>query len=337
MRVLRPLVGLLVSAVALWIVASRVDLEATGAILREAAPAGVAAMLGAFLVDVLVRARRWQLLLAPIRSVAYATVLASVFVGYLANNVLPARLGEVVRSTHLGGRTGVGRATALGTVVVERAVDTAMVVGIAGLAVLALRVSGPVASAVAVGLVVAGVLTVAIAVAVAAHRLPGATTVARLAARWALAGALAAKVRHGLAVAGRPRTLGAAVALSAAAWAMSAFAFLLAGAALGVTLAPAEALLFATGVALATAVPAGPGYVGTFELAGVAVGTAVGLPAAESLALTVLAHVGILAFTSIGGVIALLRTGWAPPVASDTAPGGVAATPTAPAVDSRSR
>lgn len=313
MRFLRPLVGLLISAVALWLVAGQVDLRSTGEILGRAAPLPVVAMLGAFLVDVLLRAGRWRLLLRPIRDLSFATVLASVFVGYLANNVLPARLGEVVRSGHLGGRTGVGRTTALGTVVVERAVDTVMVVGIAGLAVAALQVSGPVAAAVTIGLAVAGLLTVGIGMAIAAHRLPGAAAVARLAARWAILGTLAARLRDGLAVAGKPRTLGAAVALSAVAWAMSSLAFLFAGASLGITLGPAEAALFATGVALASAVPAGPGYVGTFELAGVAIGTAIGVGSAEALALTVLAHVGILAFTSLGGVIALLRTGWAPP------------------------
>lgn len=310
MRVLRPVIGLLVSGVALWIVAGQVDLAATGDILSTAAPASVVAMLAAFVVDVLLRARRWQLLLAPIRALPYATVLASVLVGYLANNVLPARLGEVVRSSHLGGRTGIGTTTALGTVVVERAVDTAMVVAIAGVAVLSLRVSGPVASAVTVGLVVVAVLVIGITVAIAAHRFPGAATATRLASRWSLISALVARLRHGLAVAGRPRTLGLAVALSAGAWAMSALAFAFAATALEVGVGPAEAALFATGVALATAVPAGPGYVGTFELAGVAVGAALGIGAAEALAVTVLAHVGILAFTSAGGAVALVRTGW---------------------------
>ncbi len=321
MRVLRPVIGVVISAVALYLVAGQVDLASTGAILGTADPVFIAAMVGAFAIDVLLRGRRWQLLLRPIQVLPYATVLASVFVGYLANNVLPARLGEVVRSSHLGGRTGVGRTTALGTVVVERAVDTALVVGIGGLAVLSLRVSGPVASAVIVGLAVVGTLGVGIGVAIAAHRLPGAAVVARLASRWALIAMLAGRLRHGLAVAGRPRTLGAAIGLSAVAWATSSVAFLFAGAALGITLGPAEAALFSTGVALASAVPAGPGYVGTFELAGVAVGAALGIEAPEALAITVLAHVGILAFTSLGGAIALVRTGWSPPTGSSPVPG----------------
>ena len=50
-------------------------------------------------------------------------MLGYLLVGYLANNILPARLGELVRSHYLGDREGISRASALGTVVVERVVD----------------------------------------------------------------------------------------------------------------------------------------------------------------------------------------------------------------------
>ena len=58
-------------------------------------------------------------------------MFAYLAVGYAANNVLPARLGELVRSHYLGDREGISRTTTLGTVVVERVVDTGMVVAIA--------------------------------------------------------------------------------------------------------------------------------------------------------------------------------------------------------------
>ena len=51
-------------------------------------------------------ALRWQRLVAPIGHVRYPAMLAYLLVGYLANNVLPARLGELVRSHYLGDREG---------------------------------------------------------------------------------------------------------------------------------------------------------------------------------------------------------------------------------------
>ena len=55
-------------------------------------------------------------------------MLGYTYIGYLANNVLPARLGELVRSHALGEGEGISRTTVLGTVVVERIVDTVIVV-----------------------------------------------------------------------------------------------------------------------------------------------------------------------------------------------------------------
>ena len=85
-------------------------------------------MVVATLVDIGARGARWQALLAPIAAVPYRRVLGYTYIGYLANNILPARLGELVRSHALGEGEGISRTTVLGTVVVERIVDTVMVV-----------------------------------------------------------------------------------------------------------------------------------------------------------------------------------------------------------------
>jgi uncharacterized membrane protein YbhN (UPF0104 family) len=61
---------------------------------------------------------------------------------------------------------------------------------------------------------------------------------------------------------------------------------------------------------LATAIPSGPGYLGTFEYAGQTIAAAFGLTAAGGLALALLTHVVTLLVSSIGGVVALVRLGW---------------------------
>ena len=61
---------------------------------------------------------------------------------------------------------------------------------------------------------------------------------------------------------------------------------------------------------LATAIPSGPGYLGTFEYAGQSIALAFGLAASVGLALALLIHVLTIAVSSIGGVVALIRLGW---------------------------
>jgi hypothetical protein len=117
-------------------------------------------------------------------------------VGYMANNVLPARLGELVKCHYLGDREGISRSATLGTVVVERIVDTVVLVTIGAVAILILGIRGVVASAVLVGVALTALLCVGLVIALAAHRLPGAMRVAAFLGRWP-------KI-HGIAVLNRP-------------------------------------------------------------------------------------------------------------------------------------
>jgi uncharacterized protein (TIRG00374 family) len=324
----RGALGIVISIVAMWFALRAVDLQAALDVLRAATPAWVAAMVAFNIADVAVRGWRWQRLVAPVQIVRYRSMLSYLLIGYLANNVLPARLGELVRSHYLGDREGLSRTTALGTVVVERVIDTTCVVLIAAVAILLLSVRGALVSAVLVGAAIAALLVFGLGILLIAHRLPGAERLTSVAERYPRVRSLAARLREGLAVAGRPRTLAQAIGLTVVAWTMSVLAFAAAGQAIGVELSMAQAALLAAGVALATAIPSGPGYLGTFELAAVTVGSAVGVGADESFALALLVHAGILGVTTVGGGLAFWRVGWRKgPTAATEPPGREPARP----------
>jgi glycosyltransferase 2 family protein len=307
---IRAAVGAAISVAAIWLLLRSVDVGRAVDVLRTADRGWIALMAAFIMTDLAVRALRWQRLVAPIGHVSYPAMLAYLLVGYMANNVLPARIGELVRSHYLGDREGLSRTTTLGTVVVERVVDFVVVVGIASAAIIVLSVRGYVASAVLAGIALAGLLAAAVAIGIAAHRLPGAERIAAAAERWPKVRELASNLRGGLAVAGRPRTLAEALVLSLIAWSVTVLAFAAAGQAIGIQLTIGQAALLASGVALATAIPAGPANLGTFELAAVQIGKAVGVPDHSAFALALLAHAGILAITSAGGLVALARLGW---------------------------
>src|SRR4051794_32490187 len=249
---LRGILGIAISVFAIWVLIRSVDLAAAWTVLRTASPAWIAVMLVTTTVDIGARGARWRALLAPISPLPYRRVLGYTYIGYLANNVLPARLGELYRSHALGEGEGVSRTTVLGTVVVERVVDTVMVVAIAALAVVVLSVRGVMSSAVLLGLAFVSLLVIGLGLGMAAHRLPGAGRVAEIIARWPRVLELARRLREGLAVAGKPRALVAALAFSALAWAASTGTFLAAGQAVGVELSLAQAALLTSGVALVT-------------------------------------------------------------------------------------
>lgn len=308
--ILRALVGGAISIAALWFVLRGTDLARTADLLGRADLRWVALAAAFMTLDLAFRALRWQRLLRPIASVRYRPMLGYLLIGYLANNILPARLGELVRSHYLGDREGISRAAALGTVVVERVVDLVACVVIASAALLLLSVRGIVANAVLVGAAVTGLLLVVLAIGIVAHRLPGLDRIRAMIDGYPRVRDLARSLQGGLAVAARPRTVGEAILASGASWTMAVLAFAAIGQAIGIQLSMAQAALIVSGVALASAVPAGPSNLGTFELAAQELGKAVGLEQSSALALGILAHVALLVVTSIGGAIAFARLGW---------------------------
>ena len=307
---LRAAVGIGVSILAFALVFGSVDSRVTLDILRSASPGWVSVLAVFLSLDLLSRALRWRQLLAPIQDVPLPRTLAYLLIGYLANNVLPARLGELIRCHYIGDREGISRTTALGTVVVERVVDVAVVVAIAAVAILVLSVRGVVASAVLVGGAIGVLLVVGLAFMIAAHRLPGAERIVTAVARWPRVGELAGRLRRGLAVAGRPRTLVEALVFTGLAWSASLLGFAAAGQAIGVQLTIGQAALLSSGTALAAAIPSGPASLGTFELAAVRIAAALGVAEPRAFALALLVHAVILVLTSAGGIAALVRVGW---------------------------
>ena len=303
-------IGVLISLVCIYLVLRGVDLGQTASLLGGARLPWLCLAVVGVTADLVFRALRWQRLIAPIQPVPLRRLSAYMLVGYLANNVLPARLGELVRSHYLGDREGISRSATLGTVVVERVVDTVVLVGIGAAAILILNVRGVVVSAILVGVALAGLLVVVLAVALAAHRLPGASRIAAFLGRWPRVKGIVLRLRDGLRVAALPRTIAAAAILSVAAWSCTVVAVLAVGQSLGIELTVGEAALLAAGTNLATAIPSGPGYLGTFEYAGQTIAAAFGLPAAKGLALALLIHVLTLLVSSVGGVVALVKLGW---------------------------
>jgi uncharacterized protein (TIRG00374 family) len=308
--ILRALVGAAISIAALWFVLRGTDVAKTADILSHADLRWFVVGGSFMAVDLGFRALRWQRLLRPIAHIRYPPMLAYLLVGYLANNVLPARLGELVRSHYLGDREGISRAAALGTVVVERIVDLVACVAIAAAALLILSVRGVVANVVLLGAAVTGLFLIALAVGIVAHRIPGLDQIRALIDRYPRVRDVARSLQEGLTVAARPRTVGEAILVSGASWVMAILAFAAVGQALGLQLSMAQAALIVSGVALVSAVPAGPSNLGTYELAAQELGKAVGLEPSSALALGFLAHLGILLVTSIGGAIAFARLGW---------------------------
>ena len=78
------------------------------------------------------KAKRWSLLLQPLRRFRTGEVVPALMIGFMGNNVLPAHLGELVRVWVLGRQSGLPKAAILSTVVLERVFDLVVVLAMLG-------------------------------------------------------------------------------------------------------------------------------------------------------------------------------------------------------------
>ena len=79
--------------------------------------------VGMYLCSVYFRSLRWAVMLRHLKAVGAFRLYPVVVIGYMANNLLPMRLGELVRSYYVGEREGINKASALVTVLSERILD----------------------------------------------------------------------------------------------------------------------------------------------------------------------------------------------------------------------
>ena len=304
------LAGLLISAAALWLVLQTIDVGEAAAVIGRANPVWLVAIIGVVAVQAVLRAWRWSILIPPREDGSHPStlrLLPPMLVGYLGNTVLPARLGEPMRAVIASRREGIGTTEALGSVLVERLIDIAMLALIGFVA--AVVVAGPAWTIQLLGVAAAvGVVGMTILLTV------GLAPLLRLADRFGLSQRpvirhLAARFVATLGGKSRRGPLLAAAGISVLAWLLDAGSFWLAARAAGVDLAYLAAAVVDGVSVLGTAVPSAPGFVGTFELAASGTARALGVPAAEALALAVIVHVTTLIPLAIAGAGSLAAMG----------------------------
>ena len=135
-RSLQLLLGVAVSALCAWLSMKDVHVNEVLAALRGANGLGFVAVMAVTLVGFWVRAVRWRWFIEAGRPLSVPSLFSATMIGFMANNVLPFRLGEFVRPWALARRERLSKTTLLATIVVERAVDMLTLLGIFGVTML---------------------------------------------------------------------------------------------------------------------------------------------------------------------------------------------------------
>ncbi|HEY9086903.1 MAG TPA: lysylphosphatidylglycerol synthase transmembrane domain-containing protein [Anaerolineaceae bacterium] len=122
-------VGLIISAAFLYFTLRGMKLSELWETVRTASYWWLIPGVAVYFVGVWVRTWRWHYLLRPIKKIPTNSMFSIVCIGYMGNNIYPARAGEVLRAAVLRQRENVPISVSLATVVVERLFDAVVMLG----------------------------------------------------------------------------------------------------------------------------------------------------------------------------------------------------------------
>lgn len=292
---LRGGLGILVGAVFLWLALRQTTWQQVQAILTNARSEWLALAIALYGIDLAIRTSRWQHLLRAVKPLSFRATGRALLVGYAMNNLLPARLGELVRANFTGQRYQISRTAVIGSIAIERSLD--------GLIVVACLILGRLfvaRNAVLDRLTLAGVLLFAgIFVALwltsrsSLHRLLGRfprPIIARI-----------QSFQEGL-TALRGSQLSRAIALSGLIWMFEGLALWAVLHAVGVELGWQPMLLVIGVVSLSTLLPSPPGFVGTYQYAYAFIIGLLGHQAAQGIAAATATQIFLLGGVTVIGL-----------------------------------
>lgn len=262
---------------------------------------------------------RWRLLLRDESGMAYPVgpLWHAVALGFMANNLLPLRAGELVRSYTASRLAGIRFTTVFSSIAVERIFDALTIVALLTLALLSpdLPRSVTVAGVSVAHLAQAGGLMggagLLVAVLVLSAPLMAERLIRRLLPSTRLADRLVSLiegVRQGLMVLRTPGRLAGVVFWSLVLWLVNALAFHVGFAAFNISVSYYGALLLQGLLILGISIPSTPGFFGPFEAVIVAVLALYGVPNDVAFSYAISFHLTSFVPITLLGLWSLTRT-----------------------------
>lgn len=313
--------GVLISVLFLYLALRGLKLEELGTALTQANYLWLIPGVAVYFLGVWARAWRWHYLLRPVKAIPTRTMFPIVAIGYMGNNIYPARAGEVLRAVVLKKREGVAISASLATIIVERVFD-----GVVMLAFVFLNLpelakmtsdSGFVGDIQTLALWGTAAFSAALLVFLLAAMFPAraqqlsSALIKRLVPQryQTRLGELTERFLGGLESLRSPREALMVFLTSTVIWLLETGKYWFVMHAFPFEVSFFALMLMNGIVNLATTIPSAPGYVGTFDAPGIAVLIAYGVAQATAAAYTLTLHVALWFPITLLGAYYLLREG----------------------------
>jgi glycosyltransferase 2 family protein len=313
--------GVLISVLFIWLAVRGLKLSEFWEAVKQANYWWLLPGIAVYFVGVWVRAWRWHYLLGPIKKIPTTTMFPITTIGYMGNNIYPARAGEVLRAVILKRKEGVSVSASLATIIVERIFDGVVMlafvfVNLPELAKLT-GSSGFAGNIQQVAVIGTGVFLGALLVFLLAAMFPQTTEKVGI---WVISHftpqrfhtriiGMMIKFFDGLASLRSPLNVLMVFITSVIIWLLETGKYWFVMHAFNFSVSFFALMLMNGIVNLATTIPSAPGYIGTFDAPGIAVLTAYGVAPSIAAGYTLTLHVALWLPITILGAYYLTREG----------------------------
>ena len=308
------LFGIAVSVGIIFYMVSQFDLAQTKTIFSQAKIEWLIMAAALYLALFPLRGLRWSWLLTNIKPIPVSTSTQTLVIGAMANNILPARLGDVVRAYLLSRRAKLPATATFSNVLLERIIDGCTVIALlSGVLIFAPPDNdwvGP------LGASMAALFFLALGACVLLASKPQLFWKLLTPLLKRLPEGLASKVENkldlllrGIQVLAQPSVMARISLISLVIWGFEAGIYLVCQEAFGLTIPLSGAILVMAVLTLGLTAPSGPGFVGVFEGLIVAGGSLYGVPPSEGLAFAIAMHLIHYVPVTLIGVVYVWRTG----------------------------
>lgn len=315
-RTLQFSVGLILSGLFLWLALRGEDWGAIRRQLAEVDYRWVVLMVPFGVYTLYARCQRWQILLEKThgRNVPMMPIFSASAIGFMANMVLPFRVGEIARPYLVARSTGLPTASTFATVVIERVLDL-LALAVFGLAIVLTADVPPIVLRLAQLAALFAALTFGGAYLVVVRRGTVLPILDRLWRKVPRVGESILRLEHefvdGMAAIADPATLLRTIVWSLYIWFIVAVSFALGFKATGMEVPfVGGGITVATIVALAVSVPSAPAFVGQFEWGcKLALEQIHGVSGSAAIGYSILVHTTQFLTQVVLGVVFLAREG----------------------------
>ncbi len=125
--------GILVSIICSWLFVRKIEWSSLGVAFRDAKYIYIFPTIMLMFLSFYIRTIRWEVLISPVKNVSVLNLFSVNMIGFMANNVLPARLGEVIRPVMIARKEKINVSTSFAIIVMERIFDILGIIVIASL------------------------------------------------------------------------------------------------------------------------------------------------------------------------------------------------------------